>query len=139
MPTATCLTRLRRRIALWLALLMAVSGGMASGLSHGALRTDPAAPWLTEICTASSTTGGADDTSTAATAPRGPDGSAHVLGHCPLCLLGSHAFGPPPAPALWRPLSQAVAAQALRPEPAQHEAAPTWRALPRGPPARQWL
>ncbi len=133
------LTRLRRRIALWLAVLMAVSGGMASGLSHGALRTDPSAPWLAEICTAPVASAGTDDTSKAAAEPRGQDNSAHLLAHCPLCLLGSHAFGPPPAPALWRPLSQAAAEQAPRPQTSQHEAVPTWRALPRGPPARDWL
>lgn len=133
------LTRLRRRIALWLALLMAVSGGMASGLSHGALRTDRAATWLSEICTAPRAPAGTDDMGKVAADPRGQDNGAPLLGHCPLCLLGSHAFGPPPVAAPWRPLSQAVAAQVPRPQASRHEARPPWRVLPRGPPARHGL
>ena len=137
MTSATHLTRLRRSIALWLAVLMAVSGSMASGLSHGALRTNPAAPWLTEICTTAQSTAGADDTNPAPGEQRGQDNGAHLARHCPLCMLGSHAFGPPPAPAVWWPLSQAVAVHAPWHGTPQHEAAPVWRALPRGPPARQ--
>lgn len=133
------LLRLRRRIALWLAVLMAVSGGMASGLSHGALQANPAAPWFAGICTAPEATADADGTLAAPGGQRGQDNGTHLLRHCALCVLGGHAFGPPPAPAVWWLPSQAVAAHAAWRNTPQHEAAPIWRALARGPPARQRL
>lgn len=138
MTPAAHLTRLRRRIALWLAVLMTVSGGMASGLSHGAMRTDPAAPWLAEICTTPEASS-ADNTAAPSGNQRGTDSNSHLLRHCPLCLLGSPAFGPPPAPAVWWPLVQGVAVHVPWHGTPQIAAAPVWRALPRGPPGRQRL
>ena len=139
MTTATQLTRLRRRIVLWLAVLMVVSGGLASGLSHGALRTSPAAPWLTEICTTPQVAAGAGHASWTLGEQHDPDNGVHTLLHCPLCMLGSHAFGPPAAAVGWWPLSHAVMVPTPWQGTRRHAATPTWRPLPRGPPARQPL
>ena len=107
MPHLLTTDLLRRRLAVWLAVLIVGLGALAPTVSHAleVMRGDSSAP--IEICT---TTGprwvvATDDQSTSLAvdspnsfATDSPDGQEFpsVLVHCPFCLLSTgHALAPP--------------------------------------------
>jgi len=98
---------LRRRLAVWLALLVVGSGPLAPTVSHALVSMRLGSAPQFEICTAEGPRrlSGAADMSAAlpfdSPAPfvtDSPDGqeSAHALVHCPFCLLSTdHGLAPP--------------------------------------------
>jgi hypothetical protein len=91
MTYRSSLSPLRRPLAVWLALLVAVLGAIAPTLSHG-LALKGAVP-LVEICTSLGPRWVALSDS-----PDSPDGqeSALHIEHCPFCLSATHSVAPPP-------------------------------------------
>jgi hypothetical protein len=91
MNHATHFALLRRPLAVWLALLIAVLGAIAPTLSHGLVRTGDVP--LVEICTSLGPRWVA-----LTDAPDSPDGqeSALQIEHCPFCLHASDSVAPPP-------------------------------------------
>lgn len=84
-------SRLRRPLAVWLALLITLLGAIAPTLSHSLARTGDVA--LVEICTSLGPRWVA-----LTDAPDSPDGqgSALHIEHCPFCLSATHSTAPPP-------------------------------------------
>lgn len=98
---------LRRRLAVWLAVLVVGLGALAPTVSHALVLTRGGAPATFEICTPAGPRWLAvtDDQSAAVQvysassfATDSPDGqeSASALVHCPFCLLSTgHGLAPP--------------------------------------------
>lgn len=103
---------LRRRLAVWLVVLIAVFGALAPTLSHAlALARGGTSAW-TEVCTSTGTRwvmlgSAAPDAapqiadahaSTPPISTASPDGpeAAFFLDHCPFCLLSTDRGAPPP-------------------------------------------
>lgn len=85
---------LRRPLALWLAVLIAVFGALAPTLSHAfALARGDAAP-MVQVCTSS---GAHEVAITMATDSPDAQESAPALAHCPFCLLAADRAAPPPS------------------------------------------
>ncbi len=84
---------LRRPLAVWLAVLLALFGALAPTLSHALALNRSAASGWSEICTSSGPRWVADLNSTDS-----PDGqeSAPAIDHCPFCLLATDRVAPPP-------------------------------------------
>src|SRR5664279_216931 len=104
---------LRRPIAVWLALLIAVFGALAPTLSHALVRVRGGTSAWTEVCTSTGSRWmmlGAvpkaalpPDRSTTSTSPISTDSrdgpeSVFSLDHCPFCLLSTDRAAPPPHP-----------------------------------------
>lgn len=89
------LAPLRRPLAVWLALLIALLGAIAPTLSHGLARAGEVP--LVEICTSLGPRWVA-----LADAPDSPDGqeSALHIEHCPFCLHAADPVFPPPSAAV---------------------------------------
>lgn len=87
----SCFTFLRRPLAVWLALLIALLGAVAPTLSHSLVGAGDVA--LVEICTNLGPRWVA-----LPDAPDSPDGqgSALHIEHCPFCLSATHSMAPPP-------------------------------------------
>jgi hypothetical protein len=91
MNHATHFALLRRPLAVWLALLIALLGAIAPTLSHGLVRAGDVP--LVEVCTSLGPRWVA--------LPDSPDssdgqGSALHIEHCPFCLSATHSMAPPP-------------------------------------------
>lgn len=82
---------LRRPLAVWLALLIAVLGAVAPTLSHGLARAGDVP--LVEICTSLGPRWVALTSSP--DSPNGQESALHIE-HCPFCLHATHSVMPPP-------------------------------------------
>lgn len=93
MPPTPHFALLRRPLAVWLALLIALFGAIAPSLSHAVALARGDAPGWTEVCTSSGPRWIA-----LAMAADSPDGqeSAPTLVHCPFCLLATDRVLPAP-------------------------------------------
>ncbi len=93
MPPTPHFATLRRPLAVWLALLIALFGAIAPTLSHAVALARGDAPGWTEVCTSSGPRWIA-----LAIAADSPDGqeSAPALDHCPFCLLFTDRVLPAP-------------------------------------------
>lgn len=87
-----CLARLRRPLAVWLALLIAVLGALAPTLSHGLARAGDVP--LVEICTS---LGPRWVALTDSSDSPGQHESELRIEHCPFCLHASDPVLPPPS------------------------------------------
>lgn len=87
------LALLRRPLALWLAVLIAVFGALAPTLSHALVWAQGGAAPMLEICTSTGPRWVASPMPTDS-----PDGqeSAPSLVHCPFCLLSTDRAAPAP-------------------------------------------
>jgi hypothetical protein len=147
------MTLLRRPVAVWLALCLALLGALAPTLSHALNGVRGGNAGLIEVCTSNGprwmalpgTTEPGSSTqlgSTQASDKLGavtlrPDGplSPAVFEHCPFCLLLADRAAPPPA--AWH-VTVAVAGESAAPTIAQTQFSPVFHTLtppPRGPPA----
>ena len=106
---------LRRPLAVWLAVLIALFGALAPTLSHALVLARGGTSAWTEVCTSTGTRwvllgptqnaapppGDAvasvddDPPQTSAASPQPPQ-AALSLDHCPFCLLAADRFAPPP-------------------------------------------
>ena len=84
---------LRRQVAVWLAVLIAVFSALAPTVSHALVLARGGASPLVEICTTTGTQWVA--ATTGADAPDGQE-SAMALDHCPFCLHTADRAAPPP-------------------------------------------
>ncbi len=158
MPLKLHFALLRRPLAVWLTMLIAVFGALAPTLSHALVMARGGTSAWTEVCTSTGTRwvmlgqspSTARPTTSAASSPEpradlgappistaSPDGqeAAFSLDHCPFCLLCTDHAAPPPN--AWRHLFSVL----------DDAGAPTIRQtfffvtqfvftpLPRGPPA----
>jgi hypothetical protein len=96
MSTQPIFARLRRPLALWLAVLIALLAALAPTLSHAIALTRADATPMQIICTSSSGAHAVADSGLTDSA----DGqeSAATLQHCPFCLLSHDRAAPPPQP-----------------------------------------
>lgn len=95
MSPTSHLASLRRPLALWLAVLIAVFGALAPPLSHAVALTRGGTAPMVEVCTSSGMR------EVAAPVPTdSPDGqeSAPAPVHCPFCLLAADRAAPAPHP-----------------------------------------
>lgn len=113
MPLTPCLALLRRPLALWLVVLIAVFGALAPTLSHALVWSQGNGAPLVEVCTNTGPRWVA--TISLADSPDGQE-SAPSLEVCPFCLLFTdraapapqalvHLFavpGEPEAPTIWQ-------------------------------------
>ena len=147
------MTRLRRPVAVWLALCLALLGALAPTLSHALNGVRGGNAGLIEVCTSNgprwmALPGTTEPTEThqlgrtqASDSPGAvtlrPDGplSPAVFEHCPFCLLLADRAAPPPA--AWH-VTVAVAGESAAPTIAWTQFSPAFHTLtppPRGPPA----
>ncbi|NMM14831.1 MAG: DUF2946 family protein [Rhodoferax sp.] len=112
MPLMLHFALLRRRLAVWLVVLVALFGALAPTLSHAlALARGGTSAW-TEVCTSTGTRWVMMGSTAPNAAPQiadahastspvsttSPDGqeAAFFLDHCPFCLLSTDRAAPPP-------------------------------------------
>lgn len=112
MPLMLHFALLRRRLAVWLVVLITLFGALAPTLSHAlALARGGTSAW-TEVCTSTGTRWVMQGSSAPNAAPQiaeahasttlvstaSPDGqeAAFFLDHCPFCLLSTDRAAPPP-------------------------------------------
>jgi len=85
------LAPMRRPLAVWLALLIAVLGAIAPTLSHSLARAGDVP--LIEICTSLGPRWVA--LAESPDSPNGREAELHIE-HCPFCLPATHSVAPPP-------------------------------------------
>lgn len=108
MPLKLHFALLRRPLAVWLAVLIALFGALAPTLSHALVMARGGTSAWTEVCTSTGTRWVMLDESQNTTHPitssatlistASPDGqeAAFSLDHCPFCLLCTDRVVPPP-------------------------------------------
>jgi hypothetical protein len=133
MKRALVTENLRRPLAVWWTVLVAVFFAMAPTLTHALSAVAGDAIGL-EICTAQGARALAPDTIHALDSSTGQE-PAHALSHCPFCLHSADRFAPPPSPLPYLVTVQG-GQQEIAPWPVflYTDNTPLW-APPRGPPA----
>ena len=112
MPLMLHFALLRRRLAVWLVVLIALFGALAPTLSHALVWSQGGTSAWTEVCTSTGTRWVMMGSSAPNAAPQisdarastppistaSPDGpeAALSLDHCPFCLLSTDRGAPPP-------------------------------------------
>lgn len=108
MPLMLHFALLRRRLAVWLVVLIALFGALAPTLSHALVWSQGGTSAWTEVCTStgtrwvmmgSSAPDAAPQIASAlpiSTASPQPQEAAFFLDHCPFCLLSTDRAAPPP-------------------------------------------
>lgn len=100
MTSTTLLVRLRRPMAVWLALWLAALGALAPSISHALARSSDAVPGA-EVCSVRGVLWVVPPVVDTAAAlerndaqPQPEPASVAALDHCPFCLLGAQGIAP---------------------------------------------